>query len=95
LVLLPAVNGLGMLLHNGAALLLPGWTHIGTGRPGGVEALGQNMLVLIACGVAGGGADSPCRGWSRHLLLLERPLDTTRPSAAAAALLDWPPSREW
>ncbi|HKU63154.1 MAG TPA: hypothetical protein VJQ44_18275, partial [Gemmatimonadales bacterium] len=47
LALLPVVNGLGMLLHNGAALLLPGWTHLGSGRPGGIEALGQNMLVLI------------------------------------------------
>src|SRR3954453_5759241 len=47
LLLLPAVNGLGMLLHNAAALLLPAWTHTGSGRPGGVEALGQNMLVLV------------------------------------------------
>lgn len=51
LALLPAVNGLGMLLHNGAALLLPAWTHTGAGRPGGVEALGQNMLVLIGFAV--------------------------------------------
>jgi putative ABC exporter len=46
-VLLPVVNMLGMLIHNGAAILLPGWTHLGSGRPSGVEALGQNMLVLI------------------------------------------------
>jgi len=45
--LLPIVNGLGMLIQNGAAILLPGWTHLGGGRPSGVEALGQNMLVLI------------------------------------------------
>jgi hypothetical protein len=45
--LLPVVNALGMLIHNGAAILLPGWTHLGSGRPSGVEALGQNMLVLI------------------------------------------------
>jgi hypothetical protein len=46
-MLLPVINGLGMLIHNGAAILLPGWTHLGSGRPSGVEALGQNMLVLI------------------------------------------------
>jgi hypothetical protein len=46
-LLLPVVNMLGMLIHNGAAILLPGWIHLGSGRPTGVEALGQNMLVLI------------------------------------------------
>lgn len=45
---LPAVNFLGLLLHNGAALLFPAWVHLGTGRPGGVEALGQNLLTVIA-----------------------------------------------
>jgi hypothetical protein len=47
LLLLPAVNFLGMLIHNGAALLFPAWVHLGSGRPTGVEALGQNMLVLM------------------------------------------------
>lgn len=46
-VCLPAVNFVGLLLHNAAALLFPAWTHLGSGRPGGVEALGQNMLMLV------------------------------------------------
>jgi ABC-2 type transport system permease protein len=48
LLLVPAVNFIGLLIHNGAALLYPAWTHLGSGRPGGIEALGQNFLTLIA-----------------------------------------------
>lgn len=47
-ICLPGVNFLGMLIQNGAALLFPAWVHLGAGRPGGVEALGQNMLVIVA-----------------------------------------------
>ena len=47
-VLLPAVNLLGLLIQNAAAVLFPSWVHLGTGRPGGVEALGQNMLAIVA-----------------------------------------------
>jgi hypothetical protein len=47
-ICLPGVNYLGMLIQNGAALLFPAWAHLGAGRPGGVEALGQNMLVIVA-----------------------------------------------
>jgi hypothetical protein len=47
-VCLPGVNYLGMLIQNGAAVLFPAWVHLGSGRPSGVEALGQNMLVIIA-----------------------------------------------
>ena len=47
-VFLPAINLLGMLIQNGAALLFPAWVHLGSGRPGGVEALGQNLLMMIA-----------------------------------------------
>lgn len=46
-VVLPALNLLGLLIQNGAAILLPSWVHLGAGRPGGVEALGQNMLALM------------------------------------------------
>ena len=46
--LLPGINLLGMLIQNGAALLYPDWVHLGSGRPGGVEALGQNFLMMIA-----------------------------------------------
>jgi hypothetical protein len=45
---LPGINYLGMLIQNGAALLFPAWVHLGSGRPSGVEALGQNMLVIVA-----------------------------------------------
>jgi hypothetical protein len=37
-----------MLIQNGAALLYPAWVRLGSGRPGGVEALGQNLLMMIA-----------------------------------------------
>jgi ABC-2 type transport system permease protein len=47
-VCLPGINYLGMLIQNGAALMFPAWVHLGPGRPGGVEALGQNMLMIIA-----------------------------------------------
>lgn len=47
-VCLPGVNYLGMLIQNGTALLFPAWVHLGSGRPGGVEALGQNMLMIVA-----------------------------------------------
>jgi ABC-2 type transport system permease protein len=45
---LPGINFLGMLIHNGTALLFPAWVHLGSSRPGGVEALGQNMLMIVA-----------------------------------------------
>jgi ABC-2 type transport system permease protein len=47
-VYLPAINLLGMLIQNAAALLYPAWVRLGSGRPGGVEALGQNLLMMIA-----------------------------------------------
>ncbi len=46
-VFLPGVNLLGMLIQNGAALLYPAWVRLGSGRPGGVEALGQNLLMMV------------------------------------------------
>jgi hypothetical protein len=47
-VFLPAINLLGMLIQNGAALLYPAWVRLGSGRSGGVEALGQNLLMMVA-----------------------------------------------
>jgi ABC-2 type transport system permease protein len=47
-VYLPGINLLGMLIQNAAALLYPAWVRLGSGRPGGVEALGQNLLMMIA-----------------------------------------------
>jgi ABC-2 type transport system permease protein len=48
IVFLPAINLLGMLIQNAAALLYPAWVRLGSGRPGGVEALGQNLLMTVA-----------------------------------------------
>ena len=47
-VYLPGINFLGMLIQNAAALLYPAWVRLGSGRPGGVEVLGQNLLMMIA-----------------------------------------------
>jgi hypothetical protein len=49
-VFLPGVNLLGMLIQNGAALLYPAWVRLGSGRPAGVEALGQNLLMMLVFG---------------------------------------------
>ena len=46
-VFLPGINLLGMLIQNGAALLYPAWVRLGSGRPAGVEALGQNLLMMV------------------------------------------------
>lgn len=48
MIYLPAINLLSMLIQNAAALLYPAWVRLGTGRPGGVEALGQNLLMMVA-----------------------------------------------
>ncbi len=48
LVFLPGMNLLGMLIQNGAALLYPAWVRLGSGRSGGIEALGQNVLMMVA-----------------------------------------------
>jgi hypothetical protein len=44
---LPALNLVGLLLLNGAALLFPGWARVGPAR-GGIETLGQSMLTALA-----------------------------------------------
>ena len=48
IVFLPGINLLGMLIQNAAALLYPAWVRLGSGRPAGVEALGQNLLMTVA-----------------------------------------------
>jgi ABC-2 type transport system permease protein len=47
-IFLPPINLLGMLIQNGAALLYPAWVRLGSGRTAGIEALGQNLLMVIA-----------------------------------------------
>lgn len=38
------VNAIGMTIQNAAALLFPSWIRFDSGRPGGFETLGQNIL---------------------------------------------------
>jgi ABC-2 type transport system permease protein len=47
LVYLPAINFLGLLIQNAGALLYPAWVHLGAARLAGVEALGQNLLMMV------------------------------------------------
>ena len=47
LVLMPVLSLASVLAHNAFVLLLPGWARIGHGG-GGVEAMGQGMLGLVA-----------------------------------------------
>lgn len=47
-----ALNAANFTLHNGMALLFPGWVRLGERGPGGVEATGQMMLTSIATLVA-------------------------------------------
>ena len=46
--LLLALNAANFTLHNGAALLFPGWVKLGEHGPGGIEATGQMMLTTVA-----------------------------------------------
>jgi hypothetical protein len=65
-IALPAVNALGSLIQNATALLFPAWVRLGLTRQGGVEAMGQSiiltvgallaLLVLLAVPVLAGGA---------------------------------------
>lgn len=47
-VYLPQVNYAAMLIQNGGAILFPAWVSAATDRAGGVEALGQNMLLIVS-----------------------------------------------
>ncbi len=47
-ILLPVINLLGVLIHNAAVILYPAWLGLASGRPAGIEALGQNMLAIFA-----------------------------------------------
>ena len=42
------LNAANFTLHNGAALLFPGWVKLGEHGPGGIEATGQMMLTTVA-----------------------------------------------
>jgi len=45
---LPAVNALGLTIQNGAALFFPAWVRLGAARTGGVEAMGQGLITMLA-----------------------------------------------
>jgi hypothetical protein len=47
-VALPAVNALAFVVQNAAALLYPAWVRLGATKPGGVEAMGQGMITMLA-----------------------------------------------
>jgi hypothetical protein len=48
LVYLPPINYASMLIQNAGSILFPAWVRGGPERAGGVEALGQNMLLIVA-----------------------------------------------
>jgi hypothetical protein len=100
-VFLPGINLLGMLIQNGAALLYPAWVRLGSGRPAGVEALGQNMLMMVVFVALlavtlvlpvsiGGGAflllQGTIRGWAAFPAAL---LVLGTMAFEAALLVDW------
>lgn len=45
--ILPVLNALALLIHNLLALLYPSWVRIGAQDAGGVEVIGQNMIVMF------------------------------------------------
>jgi hypothetical protein len=49
---LPVVNALALMVQNAAALLYPAWVRLGAGRAGGVEAMGQGMIMMLASVIA-------------------------------------------
>ena len=57
---IPAITTLRVAVANAWVVLLPGWVHLGAGRPGGIEALGQNLVSILGSMIA-------------HLLLLVVP----------------------
>jgi hypothetical protein len=48
LLVVPAVITLGVTVQCTIALAFPAWVHLGRSRPGGIEAMGQNILTLAA-----------------------------------------------
>ncbi|HSW39623.1 MAG TPA: hypothetical protein VLL97_09050 [Acidobacteriota bacterium] len=47
-LVVPFLSGIGVLIQNAAALLLPGWMHLGREHLQGVEAIGQRLIASIA-----------------------------------------------
>lgn len=101
LMFLPPINLLGMLIQNGAALLYPAWVRVGAGRPGGVETLGQNLLMVIAfmvllaltlvipAALAGGGYLLLRRGLEEWALIPAGVLALLAMAFEAAWIVEW------
>jgi uncharacterized membrane protein YsdA (DUF1294 family) len=51
LVLVPALVLAQYTVHNAVALLFPAWISMGPGRPRGLDAMGQRLIVLSATGL--------------------------------------------
>ncbi len=49
-VVLPPVNGVSLSIHNAQALLLPAWTPLGPKQAGGLEVMGQQMILVALTG---------------------------------------------
>jgi hypothetical protein len=47
-LLLPSLSLMGVVIQNAAALILPGWVQFGKDRQRGVEAMGQNLISMVA-----------------------------------------------
>ena len=45
-LILPAVNGIAMVIQNASVLLFPGWVRPRGRESGGIETIGQQMIVL-------------------------------------------------
>jgi len=48
LILAPALIAAQYTIHNAAALIFPAWVPVGSGRPRGVDAMGQRLILLGA-----------------------------------------------
>ncbi len=47
-LLLPCFTLMGVLIQNAAVLILPGWVPLGKERQRGIEAMGQNLITMLA-----------------------------------------------
>jgi hypothetical protein len=85
-IVLPVINLLGVLIHNGAVILYPAWLGLASGRPAGVEALGQNMLAIIAYLLLLAGALALPAGAGAAVFFALEPSTGWLPAAAAAVV---------
>ena len=48
LIVTPAIVLAQYTMHNGVAVIFPGWVPLGSSRPRGVDAVGQRLILLMA-----------------------------------------------